>query len=102
MAWDSSSTGGRIATCGPHRRRRAVTFPTFTGDMSPYLSRLATLAILPTAELQRRFGETLDACSHRLDAWITALASERLWTMRSAAPSGCHLGGFGWVENVRP
>ena len=81
---------------------RAVTLPTFTGDLSPYLSRLAALATLPTAELQRRFGETLDTCSHRLDAWITALASERLWTMRSAVPNGCHVGGFGWVENVRP
>jgi hypothetical protein len=80
---------------------RALTLPVFAGDLSPYLARLATLAALPTAELDRRFGETLDACSHRLDAWITALATERLSTMRTAAADGCHVGGFGWVENVR-
>jgi hypothetical protein len=81
---------------------RVVTLPIFSGDLSPYLARLATLATLPTAELHRRFGETLDACAHRLDAWITALATQRLATMRETAPAGCHLGGFGWVENVRP
>jgi hypothetical protein len=84
------------------RISRVVMLPTFSGDLSPYLARLATLAALPTAELHRRFGETFDACSHRLDAWITALASQRLATMRETAPSGCHLGGFGWAENVRP
>lgn len=84
------------------RIHAAVMLPAFAGDLSPYLARLSTLATLPTAELHRRFGETLDTCAHRLDAWITALASERLWNMRSTAPNGCHVGGFGWVENVRP
>jgi len=81
---------------------RATADPAFGGSLSPYLGRLATLAGLPTAELARRFGETLDACSHRLDAWITSAATQRLWTMRQAAPTGCYLGGFGFVENVRP
>ena len=62
----------------------------------------ATLAALPTAELARRFGETLDACSHRLDAWISAVATERLGALRAANPAGCHVGGFGWAEDVRP
>jgi hypothetical protein len=81
---------------------RAIVAPGFAADLAPYLARLAALADLPTAELERRFGETLDACSHRLDAWITAAATRRLRAMREAAPSGCHLGAFGWAEDVRP
>ena len=82
--------------------RAAAAGTVFTGSLAPYLATLAALAELPTAELERRFGETLDACSHRLDAWITAAASNRLASMRATTPAGCHLGAFGFVENVRP
>jgi hypothetical protein len=84
---------------------------------------LTGLAALPTAELDRLLTETLDVFSHRLDAWITALATERLSAQRAAgtgtdpgsgavggagngtgaaaaAPLG--LGAYGWVENLRP
>ena len=95
-----------IATGAPltayERIERAAAQPAFAPALTSYLTRLATLAGLPTAELDRRFGETLDACSHRLDAWITAAATDRLWALRAAAPAGCHLGGFGFVENIRP
>jgi hypothetical protein len=63
---------------------------------------LETLEALPTAELDRLFTETLDCCAHRLDAWVTALATERLHQMREARPTGVHLGAFAWVENLRP
>ena len=63
---------------------------------------LRVLASLSTAELDRLTGETLDVVTHRLDAWITALASRRLERMRSQNPSGCHLGAVGWVEELRP
>src|SRR5262249_35423750 len=84
------------------RIARGLASAGFADRLKPYLDQLATLSKLPTAELERRFGETLDACSHRLDAWITALATQKLSTMRAAAPSGCHVGGFGWAEDVRP
>jgi hypothetical protein len=84
------------------RIARMVASAGFGTRLAPYLVRLATLAKLPTAELERRFTETLDVCSHRLDAWITALASQTLATMRTATPNGCHVGGFGWAEDVRP
>ena len=66
------------------------------------------LAALPTAELDRLLTETLDTCSHRLDAWITALATSRLSAGASAgaeagAGAGPHrLGGYCLVENLRP
>ena len=63
---------------------------------------LDRLAVLPTAELDRLLTETLDACSHRLDVWATAIANALLQRKRSAQVAGVHLGGFGWVEEVRP
>jgi hypothetical protein len=65
------------------------------------------LAALPTAELDRLLTETLDACSHRLDVWVTALATARLTAQRGAAADGgagggVRAGAYGFVENLRP
>jgi hypothetical protein len=61
------------------------------------------LAALSTAELDRLLTETLDACSHRLDVWASAIANSLLQRQRSSQQAtGLHLGGFGWVEEVRP
>lgn len=66
-----------------------------------FRASLAELSGLPVAELERLFTETLDCCSHRLDAWITSLASKRLQEMRAAHETGIHLGAYGWVEDLR-
>ena len=64
---------------------------------------LAALAGTPTARLERLFAEHVDLCSYRLDAWITALYSERLAEMQAAQQQpAIYLGAYGWVENVRP
>jgi hypothetical protein len=65
---------------------------------------LAGLAPLPTAELERLFTETLDAVSHRLDAWIGSLANRRLVEMqrRRETRAGCFVGAYGWVEKLKP
>ncbi|MGV8977822.1 MAG: hypothetical protein ACOH17_07245 [Cellulomonas sp.] len=69
------------------------------------------LSTLPTAELDRLLTETLDVCSHRLDAWVTSLATARLASQRAAvgsdgggpgSTSPLRTGGYGWVENLRP
>ncbi|HET7697799.1 MAG TPA: hypothetical protein VFK57_18950 [Vicinamibacterales bacterium] len=44
--------------------------------------------------------ETLDCCSHRLDAWITATAARRLSDVRDGAPSGAFIGAYGWLEGI--
>ncbi len=61
------------------------------------------LAKLPTAELERLFTETLDVCSHRLDAWVTSLAIA-LMQLESGKEQGFGvlLGGFSWVEDLHP
>jgi hypothetical protein len=61
-------------------------------DLQASMDRLATL---PTAELDRLLTETLDICSHRLDAWVTALATARLTAQRTASGDGDGTGGAG-------
>ncbi len=77
-----------------------------TEALERYCESLRMLGALPTAELERLLTETLDVCSHRLDAWITSLASQRLQEMRTTQAqkktSGSYLAAFGWVENLRP
>jgi hypothetical protein len=62
---------------------------------------LEQLAGLPAAELGRLAAETLDCCSHRLDAWLTSLATRRLARVRETV-TGTYVGGFGWLEDLRP
>ena len=68
-------------------------------DLRASLDRLAAL---PTAELDRLLTEFLDAGSHRLDVWASAVANALLDRARSNQVTGTHLGAFGWVEQVVP
>jgi hypothetical protein len=65
-------------------------------------SAIAALAALTPGDLELRMQETLGLAMHRLDAWISAYAEQRLSALRSKQPSGVQIGGFGWVENLRP
>jgi hypothetical protein len=69
------------------------------GELRSALDRLAEL---PTSELERLFTETLDCFSHRLDPWITSLATKSLSERRAAGVAMTYLGGYGWVEDLRP
>ena len=46
------------------------------------------------------FREALDVQSHRLDAWVTAFAYQRLMTLRGVHRTGLYLGAYGWLENI--
>ncbi|GAB7109962.1 hypothetical protein JCM4814A_82770 [Streptomyces phaeofaciens JCM 4814] len=46
--------------------------------------------------------EVLDTQTHRLDAWMTSVASARLNRLRRDRPDGTHLGAYGWVTDLRP
>jgi hypothetical protein len=60
-------------------------------------SALTTLAAQPPPELERLTAETIDLVSHRLDAWITALATRRLFDARAHGVSGSYLGAYAWL-----
>jgi hypothetical protein len=83
---------------------RAAPDPELAPDVAGLLEfrdSLAHLQTLGAATLQRLFAGTLDVCSHRLDAWITSLATRRLAEMRQADPDGVLIGGYGWVMNPK-
>jgi hypothetical protein len=70
--------------------------------LSEFRASLARLKRLKVARLEQLLTGTLDLCSHRLDAWITSLATKRLAEMRKASPTGVLFGGYGWVMNLKP
>jgi IPT/TIG domain len=70
------------------------------GELGELRDAIATLAAMPANQLERLMSEALDLCSYRLDAWIGSFASARLAAVGSAG--GIHLGGYGFVEDLRP
>ncbi|MGW7721509.1 hypothetical protein ACWGKK_45520, partial [Streptomyces chartreusis] len=70
-------------------------------ELAAVRAALRHLASRTPQELALLLGESLDLASHRLDAWVTAVATERLRTLRAAKPRGVHLGGWGAVVDLR-
>lgn len=62
----------------------------------------------PTARLERVFADHIDLCSYRLDAWALGFTDYQLCGMRDIrngggpAKPGIHLGGYAWLEDLRP
>jgi hypothetical protein len=70
-------------------------------DLGELRAAVDTLAGTPTDRLEQILGETLDLCSHRLDAWVTSFAARRLEQL-APTPGGVHLGGYGYVVDLVP
>jgi len=71
-------------------------------SLGQFRASLAHLQTLDSETLAFLAQGTLDLSVHRLDAWITSFATERLATMTAAGSPGQFVGGYGWVENLRP
>ncbi|PLR22617.1 hypothetical protein SGCZBJ_17730 [Caulobacter zeae] len=84
----------------PWSRLATITDVDALPELGEFRRSLRHMAGRPAAALEGALTETLDLASHRLDAWITSLASSRLTEMRKAKPMGVHLGGYGWLENL--
>lgn len=67
-------------------------------ELAEHRAALGVLAAQPVGVLERLTNGAIDAASYRVDAWVTALATERLAAMRTARPAGCHLGAYAWVD----
>jgi hypothetical protein len=63
---------------------------------------LSELAGAPAERLELALRGTLDALSHRLDAWLTSYATRRLRTLRASRSGGLVVGGYGWLEHLVP
>jgi len=70
--------------------------------LGAFRESLAHLQGLDSEALQYLMQGTIDLASYRLDAWITSFATKRLASMRAAQPQGVYVGGYGWVENLKP
>ncbi|MGN9806507.1 hypothetical protein [Micromonospora sp. L32] len=57
---------------------------------------------LSPTDLDRHVAGTLGLAAHRLDAWITSLATRRLAALTAGPPPGVHVGGYGWLVDLRP
>ena len=97
-----SEQPGAPAPTGRGRRRTAAPPNPSAVEAAQVLASLAHLGSLPSATLDRLLRETVDLASHRLDAWITSMATARLAHMRAARPGGAHLGAYGVVFNIVP
>jgi hypothetical protein len=106
----SASTAGRSSVGGESFAAGArLVFDSLPGKvknvdlgMLDLAAALAHLEKLPSATLDRLLRETLDLGAHRLDAWVTSLATRRLGEMRSAQATGVHIGAYGFVHDLRP
>ena len=70
--------------------------------LGAFRDSLEHLQDLDSESLQFLMQGTIDLASYRLDAWITSFATRRLASMRAAQPQGIYVGGYGWVENLKP
>lgn len=69
-------------------------------QISEFRASLGHLKSLSPAKLETLLKGTLDLCSHRLDAWITSIATKRLADIRAKRPNDVLYGGYGWVMNL--
>lgn len=67
-------------------------------EMNEHRAALSALAERAVPELELLTAEVLDVSSHRLDAWVTALATRRLLARRDAGGAGTHVGAYAWVD----
>ena len=70
--------------------------------LGEFRSSLAHLKDLDSEALSQLMQGTLDLSAHRLDAWITSVATKRLAAMHIDGPAGQYIGAYGWVENLKP
>ncbi|PXA67078.1 hypothetical protein [Cryobacterium arcticum] len=71
-------------------------------DVQAFSAALDALATRPPREVDHALRGLLDLGSHRLDAFITAVATRRLETIRSQQPNGTLIGGYGIVHDLYP
>ncbi len=70
--------------------------------LGEFRASLADLKQLDSEALAQLMQGTLDLSAHRLDAWVTSVATRRLADMHVGGPKGQYVGAYGWVENLRP
>jgi hypothetical protein len=70
-------------------------------DVKAFNDAMGVLRGRPAWEVDHALRGLLDLGSHRLDAFITSVATRRLANMRSNKPAGVYIGGYGVVHDLR-
>ena len=70
--------------------------------LGEFRASLTHLQDLDSEGLSHLMQGSIDLSAHRLDAWVTSLATKRLTAMHTDGPAGQYIGAYGWVENLRP
>lgn len=101
--WDRLAAGGKGHLLDVTQPSNAEAFRRGERTLAAYRAALAALEPLPVRMLERLLAETLDLCSHRLDAWVTSIAARRLASLRQGTEAtGLHLAGWGAVIDLDP
>ena len=69
--------------------------------LGEFRASLADLKDLDSEALSQLAQGTLDLSAHRLDGWVTSMATKRLTAMHADGPMGQYIGAYGWVENLK-
>nr|WP_026057894.1 hypothetical protein [Streptomyces sp. SS] len=94
------TVGGTTRTVDAHLRALPATDPSVR-DVHEFRAAVTHFTRRPPRTALRQFAGSLDLASHRLDAWFTSLATQRLSELRAVRPSGILLGGYGRLQDVR-
>jgi len=71
-------------------------------NLQEFWNSVNKLREMKIPHLENLFRESLDLCSHRLDAWLTSFVVKSLDSLHQKNPSrGVHIGAYGWLENIR-
>lgn len=71
-------------------------------DAKAFRDAMEVLAERPLWEIDHALRGLLDLGSHRLDAFVTGMATRRLAAIRDNRANGTYLGGYGIVHDLRP
>lgn len=104
--WDrlreASPVAGSTLEAWLHQALLSGQPPAVAHQLAQVRSAALVLSTQPPEQLDRLVGHALSLASHRLDAWLTSLATRRLHTLRARTRQGVLVGAYGWVTDLRP
>ena len=82
------------------RRARAAAAAKWSEPLGDIAGAARQLEQIPLPRIIELVMEVVDVYAHRLDAWVTSLATRRLSALRATTATGIRIGAYGWVENL--
>lgn len=82
------------------RQARATAAAQWSDPLRDIAVAARQLERIPLPRIVELVMEVVDVYAHRLDAWVTSLASRRLGALRATDATGIRIGAYGWVENL--